>query len=368
MESIPTILMLPPGGQSPAEQFVAHGKLSAALDLLDRLTHAGGYDPIYFLAGDSNQLEQLAARGAQPIAEEITPFHFGRALIGLITKLNLDRVAYFGGASAPLVTEQDLLQVAQEIAGASEPTAITNNFHSTDWALISHAKELRRSSDRLPTDNALGWILRNDLDFEVTDLPPSAATRLDIDTPSDIYLAAAHPNAGTELQELVASTQGEWVDRLRAMRQVLKQPGNTLTVIGRSSSQAWRELERSTQIWVRMFVEERGMTASGRLGRGEVCSLLGELLEQIGAEQFVKRLSESCSGVLWDTRVWMAMKASWPNANDRFAADLGWPDQVEDPRIRELTRAVQAAQIPILTGGQGLVSGGIYALLESLKT
>lgn len=62
----------------------------------------------------------------------------------------------------------------------------------------------------------------------------------------------------------------------------------------------------------------------------------------------------------------MGATGSWPSANDRFAADLGWVDQIENQRSRELAQAVQAADFPILTGGHGLVSGGIYALLESM--
>jgi hypothetical protein len=70
--------------------------------------------------------------------------------------------------------------------------------------------------------------------------------------------------------------------------------------------------------------------------------------------------------VLWDTRVWMAGHGGWPPASERFAADLGWADQVEDRALRELTEAVNEAPIPILTGGHGVVAGSIYALVETL--
>jgi hypothetical protein len=365
VDPLPAIILLPPAGQSAAEQFVAQGKFFAAVDLLDRLQQSQAFDPIYCAAAEANQQKKLIALGAQPAAVEAESFHFGQALTGLIQTLNLDRVAYFGGASAPLASKQMLRQAVRDLNDGGTAVAIVNNFHSTDWALISDATALLGSSDRLPSDNALGWILRNDLHFEVTALPPSAATRMDIDTPSDIFLSAVHANAGAELQAFAESSDKGWMDRLRAIRQVLNEPGNTLTIIGRSSSHAWRELERKTQVWVRMFVEERGMTASGRLKRGEVRSILGGLLDQVGAIQFVARLAEISSGVLWDTRVWMAARGSWPSASDRFAADLGWTDQVEDQHLRELSETVHAAAIPILTGGHGIVSGGIYALLES---
>jgi hypothetical protein len=72
-------------------------------------------------------------------------------------------------------------------------------------------------------------------------------------------------------------------------------------------------------------------------------------------------------GVLWDTRVWMGTKPNWPTDADRFAADLGWEDHIEDESLRALTHAINSSPIPILAGGYGVVSGGLYALLESLE-
>jgi hypothetical protein len=62
----------------------------------------------------------------------------------------------------------------------------------------------------------------------------------------------------------------------------------------------------------------------------------------------------------------MAHRGPWPSAADRFAADMGWDDQVEDSALRELTHAINNASIPIVAGGYGVVSGGLYALLETL--
>ncbi len=107
------------------------------------------------------------------------------------------------------------------------------------------------------------------------------------------------------------------------------------------------------------------MVASGRLQAGEVRPLLAEAAESWGAEAFIRRLEQMADGVLWDTRVWMAHRGGWPSAADRFAADLGWTDQVADPALRALTAAINRARIPILTGGHGLVSGDVLALLET---
>jgi hypothetical protein len=49
-----------------------------------------------------------------------------------------------------------------------------------------------------------------------------------------------------------------------------------------------------------------------------------------------------------------------------MAADLGWVEDVEDEALRQLTEAIEAAQIPIVTGGHGVVSGSLLAFLETL--
>lgn len=109
------------------------------------------------------------------------------------------------------------------------------------------------------------------------------------------------------------------------------------------------------------------MVASGRMERGEVQTLVGQILDDWGPRRFIERLSAMTDAVLWDTRVWMAAGGGWPPGSDRFAADLGWADQVVNPRLRELTEAINAAPIPILTGGHGVVSGSLYALVETLE-
>jgi hypothetical protein len=62
----------------------------------------------------------------------------------------------------------------------------------------------------------------------------------------------------------------------------------------------------------------------------------------------------------------MAQRGMWPNAADRFAADLGWVDQIGHPELQALTEAVGQAPIPILTGGHSIVSGSLLAMAETL--
>jgi hypothetical protein len=80
-------------------------------------------------------------------------------------------------------------------------------------------------------------------------------------------------------------------------------------------------------------------------------------------------MADLCSmtdAMLWDTRVLWAANGIWPTGVDRYAADLGLVEMISDPFIREFTQAVLDAPIPIVTGGHSLVSGGLWALLESI--
>jgi len=363
---IPVLIMLPPSGASRAEQWVAQGRTVAALDLTSQFAALGDVATISLIAGEAEDRAALQALGATLVQEAETPFHFGRTLVRFLVKTGITRLAYFGGASAPLVGLDALGEVFREVLGSEEPTAVVNNLYSTDWAVLNHAQRLVPSAERFPTDNPLGWVMERELGFRVRALEPSAASRADIDTPSDLLLLNRHHGLGPHLAQFLSSAPDEATRRVERLRQVLRTPGKTLTVIGRSSAHVWAALERRTQVWTRFFVEERGMLASGRMDRGEVRTLIGELVELWGAEEFVSRLSAMSDAALWDTRVWMAHRGTWPSPADRFAADLGLVDDVQDAALRTLTRAIRGATIPILAGGHGVVSGGLLALLAAL--
>ncbi len=109
------------------------------------------------------------------------------------------------------------------------------------------------------------------------------------------------------------------------------------------------------------------MRAAGRLAAGQVRSLLNDHLQAVGLGKFISDLSSMSDAILWDTRVLWAAHGLWPSEEDRYAADLGLVDAIGDSFIREFTQAILDAPIPIVTGGHSLVSGGLWALLDSLK-
>jgi CTP:molybdopterin cytidylyltransferase MocA len=368
--AIPAVLFLPPAGESASEKWMSRARLAACCDTIEslRLTHQ--VSRILVLAAEDDDRSALGAAGAEVLAPPADqgPFHFGNSLAAVAASLGKGAIAYFGGASAPLASSRLLSDVLADAGHPGRaPTAWVNNTLSTDWAVLSSSEGLVAVSARLTTDNPLGWILQHEAGYQVLALPASAETQADIDTPADVLLLAGHPRVGNALKAFIADVaEPELMAKVDALRRVMSTPASTLAIIGRSSSAIWREIERRRQIWVRLFVEERGMLASGRAERGEVRSLIGELLDDWGPERFVNRLAAMADGLLWDNRVWMAHRGLWPSAADRFASDLGWAEELDDPVLAALTRALHEARIPILTGGHSLVSGSLLALLESL--
>jgi hypothetical protein len=360
--------MLPPSGVSEAEKWVAAGRSACALDLARRLQSVEGIQRILAIVGDAEDHDRLTEIGIEARTSPQTQFDFGTALADLIKAEEIRNLAYFGGASAPLLEVGMISQLVDQVRSADVPFAVANNLHSTDWMLLNRADLVAEHSHRFPTDNPLGWVLSHDAGMRVDSLEPSAATRLDIDTPADLLMASDHPALGPELDRFLKDISPELRSKLDAIRNVIVKPASTLAVIGRASAHLWQTLVASTQIWVRLYVEERGMVASHRLAKGEVQSLIGQMLDMLGADEFVRNLSPLADAVLWDTRVWMATLDEWPSDADRFASDLGWVDEIKNLRLRALTQAVARAEVPILCGGYGVVGGGLYAILESLQT
>ena len=350
---------------------MASARRAACQDTISRLQATGRADPILVLAAEVEDREALRAAGATILAapKDEDRFHFGRALASVAESVGEGPLAYFGGASAPLMSAEALGEVLEQACrSAGRPLVWVNNHLSTDWAVLADWGSFGAAAASLATDNPLGWTFGRQPGCEVIALPASAATQADIDTPADALLMARHPGLGRALGAFLHQRESAGpLQKVDGLRRLLETPASTLAIIGRSSSTIWQAIERRKQVWVRLFVEERGMLASGRAERGEVRSLIGELLDDWGPARFVERLSAMADGVLWDNRVWMAHRGLWPSAADRFAADLGRPGDVAAAELAALTEAIQAAPIPILTGGHSLVSGSLMALIESLE-
>jgi hypothetical protein len=349
------------------EQVLGGAHQSAARDLLETLLRTGMVGRAVVATDDpawGNTLTDL------PVDVDLDPpgesFHFGRRLAGLIERYDARRVLYSGGGSAPLLSAERWAEVLTCLAD-SERLAVTNNLHSCDWVGVVPATEAVPLVARQGDDNAMAWALANDGRLPVQSLEASAATRFDLDTPTDLLVAQRHPGAGPRLRGFLGGLG--WVgSQVDAVLTVMAREGGSLAVGGRASAAAWAALERATQCWVRVFAEERGMRASGRQGRGEVRSLLADYVALAGVEGFFDELSELVDAVLLDSRVILAARDSWPSTADRFNSDLHRWELVEDSFLREFTRAAAGAQVPVVLGGHSVVAGGLMALVEAYET
>jgi len=364
---IKALIMAPPEGASPAEQWVAGGRNSAAADLINLLRSLDPSIEIHVLAAESANRESYKGLAVDSFKFSRKSFQFGEAIVEFAKDEDPGTLMYFGAGSAPLLSKATLEKSIEKIKNSVNKCAVVNNFHSTDWAILNSTSSIEPLTHRLPSDNQLGWVLRTEGGFQVDELPFSAETRVDIDTPTDLMMLSFHSGLGSRTREYLSANRSSVDERINEIRQILLEQAKTLTLIGRSSSIVWRALEKQTQNWIRVFVEERGMVASGRLQNKQVRSLLAEVVDELGIETMVGMLTSICDGVLWDTRVWMAHKKSWPSRADRFAADLGWVDDIRDNHLRDFTETIIKAPIPITTGGHGVVSGGVLALLESVN-
>jgi hypothetical protein len=153
------------------------------------------------------------------------------------------------------------------------------------------------------------------------------------------------------------------IDRYQRVMKLVCDPQAQLVVAGRVSSSAWQYLETETACRVRLLSEERGLATAAPGHRAR--SVLGFLLEAVGVERFCEQLCDLGDAVVLDTRVIEAHVGATPSREDRFQSDLYRWQAIEDPFLRELTRAAARAPKPVLLGGHSLVSGGLMALTDA---
>ena len=363
-ERVTLVLLVGGWGQTDVEQALREAHQAAARDLLEALLHAGIITQAVVATDDAGWGDTLADL---QVEVDVDPpgesFHFGRRLADLIERRDAQRVLYTGGASAPLLSIERWTEVLTRLAEA-ERLVITNNVHSCDWVGFVPASRLTPVIAQEVNDNALAWVLSHDVGLPVESRNASAATRFDLDTPTDLLIAQRHPDIGPHLRRFLDGLDWEarQVDGLLA---VMAREGGSLAVTGRVSSAAWAALERATSCWVRVFAEERGMRASGRQAQGKVRSLLADYVELVGVESFFDKLAEIADGVLFDDRVILAARGLWPSTSDRFNSDLHCWDGIGEPFLRRFTRAAAGARVPVLLGGHSVVAGGLMALVEA---
>lgn len=356
------MILMVGGGQeqTSVERDLRQARQAATRDLIDQALAQPGISPIIVVSDSADWLKTLAPLPLELVLSE-TNFLFGHTLTDLIAHYNLQACLYWGGGSAPLMSDAMLAHILRTLQ--KSPILVTNNVHSADWAAFAPAPHILPLARDLETDNALAWVWQETSGYPVHVLPRSSATQMDIDTPFDLLALARHPAVHPHLRAFL--DQLDWpAPHLDAAVQVLREEATRVIIAGRVSSWSWHLVERNTRAWVRVFAEERGMRASGRQRRGEARSLLNDYLDLVGIQNFFPRLAELADAVLLDNRVILASRGLWPPDADRFYADLMMAEQVKEPFLQALTEAARSAPMPVVMGGHSLVAGGLGVLLE----
>jgi len=370
------------GGLDP-RTLLAEVRRWTTLDTTEKFLGRPDVDTV-ILATDQPDLAREAEALGAAVHRTGPDFHFGQTLQSLVSEQALRRVVFLGGGSVPLLRtdEADLLL---EWVGRGGRRFVANNAQSPDIIGLG-STEAVASLASLRTDNATLFTL-TDSGHERLLLPETATVSFDLDTPSDVVflahevsrLARRRPAAGAaDRRGAEASGLGPRTTAgLAALRldlstleraaDVLRRPDYLpVSLVGRVSGPIISYLNANLRVRLRVFSEERGMKALGRLEEGKVRSLLGFVLEDLGAEYLVERLDAISDAVFWDTRVLMGHLGRWPDEADRFEADLGRWERVRDPALARLCRAAGQAKHPFVLGGHSVVAGGLRLLVEGL--
>ena len=373
-------------GPSPVERAVASIRQAAALDLVSLAQACDRIGRIVAVVADGTIADRLRGTSREspattPVHVDLDaaaePFHFGQRLASVIERFSIRHAVYFGAGAAPLLSPHTLTRLCDTLlappaAGPGTGTGVVsaNNFWSADFLGWTPAAAIRHIDLPPHRDNQLAVLLQRQAGLTREDLPPSAGSLFDIDTPADVAILNLHhgtyPHARAALQAIPWG-QASWPDQhLAALMPPLVHPGAEVCLAGRVSNSAFGGLRQDLACRLRIYAEERGMQASGRDRRGEVRSLLGMFLEQVGARRFFAALADLGSdAVFLDTRP-IFRHLGWDvSPADRFYSDLGCVERIRHANLRSFTAAAHAARVPVALGGQSLVGGGLWALTEA---
>ena len=355
------ILFFGAGGDTSVERRLDAIRIVIGTGTLRRAAEAG-FTPLIAVTGDRSATTAFAAVGAEVVPPRTEPFHFGRELADLAAARGLIRLCAIGAGAGALLRSGDLAAVREELE-AADALVLSNNYYSADLIGLVPASALT-AIDLPATDNPLPRLLHQQAGLPSRQLPRSAATLLDVDTPADATVLLRHPHCPPELR-VVGAWDAELGPRIDTLMRLITTPERELVVAGRVGAPVWSYLETQTACRVRMLAEERGMQAAGRDVSGKARSALGFLYAEVGPDAFFARMAELGDGMLLDSRVLFAHLGWRPGPAERFASDLFSVNAITDPAVRAFTAAAAAAPIPVLLGGQTLVSGVLWTMVDA---
>lgn len=271
----------------------------------------------------------------------------------------------YAGSGMPAMTIEYWSLVLERITSG---VATANRIFSCDWLGVPDGRMLTNMA-RERVDNRFAQLVRSRGETEIQSFPRTARSLFDVDTPADLIVlkTAARVNSLDLGESLRAELTGqrELDDGVRKAIKVFEtmtRPTKELFVTGRVSGSDWAVVDRDTSCRVRVLSEERGMRTRG----GQATSWLASMYEQAGQRRFIETLKSMGDAVIWDTRPFLAHLGQGLSRADRFAADMGLWELIEDEWLRELT--IDLWDAPVLTGGHSLVSGGLLAAIDAAWT
>src|SRR2546428_7844544 len=230
------------GGSSDLERQLDKVKIAIGGVVLARAGQAG-FSRLYGVTNDEEAAAAFRATGAAILPARTEPFHFGQELSRIVHEKQLDRVCTIGAGAGALLTAQDLQGLREELE-SSEAVVLSNTSYSADLVAFAPASALD-AIDLPATDNPLPRRLHQQAGLSLRQLERSAATLLDVDTPTDAALLARHPACPPELRSLPA-----WQDvlprRIHAVLRLITPPQRELLVPGRVGAAVWTFIQSQT--------------------------------------------------------------------------------------------------------------------------
>jgi hypothetical protein len=345
---------------SPIEDQLRDALQAAALDVIHEAHATGAFDRLLLMT-DTPDLDGSVPVGVTVDVDD-EPFEFGARLAGVIRDYVIERPVYVGAGGVPLMRGSDLAGIASHLA-REDNIVIANNYFSADIVAFRPGSAIEKI-EQLESDNYLPRLLHDKAGLESRPLPRSPETQFNIDSPGDLAILKVAGGAGERLQREVDKLEFD-EGSLRSVSRLLVDASAEVLLAGRVGSQVWPYLESETACRLRVYSEERGMRAAGRDTSGAARSLLAFHLREVGCERFFAELAELTDAACIDTRPMLAHLGCDASRSDRFWSDLGRPDMIEDPFLRDLTNAAVNASIPVLLGGHSLIAGGLMLLNEA---
>src|SRR5881396_2393377 len=189
------------GGSSDLERQLDTVKIAIGGVVLARAGQAG-FSRLYGVTNDEEAAAAFRAKGAAILPARTEPFHFGQELSRIIHEKKLDRVCTIGAGAGALLQTSELRALREDLE-SSEAVVLSNNSYSADLVAFTPASALD-AIDLPATDNPLPRRLHQQAGLSSRQMEKSAASLLDVDTPTDAALLVRHPACPDELREMPA--------------------------------------------------------------------------------------------------------------------------------------------------------------------